>query len=445
MNEWQNLALAVSLVVVAEIANEITIAILRVRNATTRFRIRLISLFSCFFVFLVLPLRMVELIIPSGKSLISSESNSPYILGGPVILASRLSRFAWISILLVLSAVFCLLMMLIFSKVIISHVLKCTPVSDPHLLALVREISCELNVHVNGVVLCRKKCDAFVYGYPPTLAVGSELLNMLNEDELRIIIRHELYHVRGKDTLIKPVVTALCIIFMYNPMVWFLSSRLAADRECQADQGAITSSQDTLTFLALLLKVHDLTRGVPHSLAVHWIGSVNRADSLFSTEKTRKIPVLVCFLLSVSLLFGGGTHLFEERYVEIERSSFFFDFATYHSSATDFSVYFIDIPLVEWYQKKNNLQRYVGIPLQESELLELLRICKFSEGGATIRLASLPFWRRKQLFEGSDDFGFSAVCRLIIDTDADGNLYIFIEKIPTKPEDTRTYNCAISS
>lgn len=442
MNEWQNLILAVSLVVVAEIANEITIVVFRVKNATTRFRIRLISLLSCFFVFLVLPLRMVELTTIFLEEPMGSNEYS-YLLGGPVMLASRLSRFAWISIILVVIATFCFVVMLFFSGAIISRVLQCEPASDPRLLALVGDVSRELNVKVDHVMTCKKKCDAFVYGYPPSLAVGSDLLTILNEEELRIIIRHELYHVKGRDTLIKPLVTALCIMFMYNPMVWFLSSKLAADRESYADQGAITSSQDARTFLCLLLKFQDLTRGIPHSLAVHWIGSTSRVDSLFFTEKTRKIPVLVCLFFTFSSLFVGGTQLFEERYLEIE-SNVSFGSVVYDFDSTDLSEYFVDIPLVEWYQRKNTSHQFVTIPLQESELLELLKISKYSKGGVTIRLAALPLWRRRQLFGGPDNFGFSATCHLVIHTDEEGNPYVMVRPISVEPEQWQIHGYSLS-
>ncbi|MBU7023527.1 MAG: hypothetical protein HXS40_05110, partial [Theionarchaea archaeon] len=76
MNEWQNLALAVILIVVAQFTNEGIIALLRVRNATTRFRIRLISLLSCFFVFLIVPFKVVELTILSRDIPLGSDSSS---------------------------------------------------------------------------------------------------------------------------------------------------------------------------------------------------------------------------------------------------------------------------------------------------------------------------------------------------------------------------------
>ncbi len=427
MNELQNLVIAVLLVMMVEIANEIIIALFSVKNAETRFRIRLISLLSCFFVFLVLPLKMVELIIPSGESLITSGANSPYFFKGPVMLVSCLSRFAWISIGLFITAISCLAVMVLLGNRIVSSRLDCQPASDAHLLTIVEEVSNELGVKVNHVMISEKRYDAFVYGYPPSLAIGNDLLEVLDEEELRIIIRHELYHVKGRDTLLKPLFTAFCIIFLYNPMVWFLYKKLVGDRECYADRGAITCSRDTRTFLSLLLKVHDLGCGNLLSPTIHWTRATGRIDSLFSNEKARKVPVLVCLFLTFSSLFVGGTHLFEDRYLEIGSSDLSIDSVTnysFHSSNP--ADYFVDTPLQEWYQKKNDPRR-VRIPLQESELVELLKKSEYSEGSITIRLATLPIGRRRQLF-GGNDFDFGADCHLVIDATG-GELFVSLDKI----------------
>lgn len=428
MNEWQNLTLAILLVVTAEIANEIIIVLFRVKNAATRFRIRLISLFSCFFVFLVLPLKMIELIIPSGDSLITSGNNEPYFLDGPVIWVSRLSQFASISIVLLVVAAFCFVIMLLASGRIVSVALCCEPASDSYLLNLVEEVSREMGVRVKRVVICQKKFDAFVYGYPPSLAVGRDLLDVLDEKELRIVIRHELYHVKGRDTLLKPLFTALCIVFLYNPMVWFLYMKLFNDRECCADRRALASSQDTRTFLSLLLKFHDLRSENLHSLAVHWMGATNRIDSLFSTERTRKIPVLVCLLFTFTSLFVGGTQLFEDHYLEIGSSSSPIYSEAAFEANSNFSGYFPDIPLIEWYERKSEPQK-VRIPLQEADLVELLKASEFSEGGVTItiRVAALPIGRRRQLF-GGDDIDFDANSHLVIEPDGEGKLFVSVEK-----------------
>jgi Zn-dependent protease with chaperone function len=204
MNEWQNLALAVLLVAMAEIANEMIIALFRVRNATTRFHIRLISLLSCFFVFLIVPLKMVELTILSDESEVFRSSSSVWGTRSAMVTFSY-STFALISLALVVAAVVCFVLMFVFSNRIVSRLLGCEPATDHRLLSVVEEVSREVGVTVKQVMISQKKHDAFVYGYPPSLAVGGDLLDILDDEELRIIIRHELYHIKGRDTLLKPV------------------------------------------------------------------------------------------------------------------------------------------------------------------------------------------------------------------------------------------------
>ncbi|MBU7032017.1 MAG: M48 family metalloprotease [Theionarchaea archaeon] len=428
MNEWQNLTMAVLLVIGAEIANEMIIALFKIRNATTRFRIRLISLLSCFFVFLVLPLRMIEIIIPSRENLITGGNNSPYILEGPVMLASRFSRFAWITFVLVMVGIMCFIIMLMFSRTLVPRFLECFPSSDFHLLTMVDEESRLLGVNVHRVMISKKKCDAFVFGFPPSLAIGKDLLDLLDPEELRIVIRHELYHIKGKDTLLKPFFTALCILFVYNPMVWFLHEKIFSDRECCADQGTLVSSQDTRTFLSLLLKFHAIKSERGNSLTIRWLGATRQIDNIFCSEKNRILPVFLCILLTFSSLFVGGTQLFAEHYIEIGPTEFD-PSSHYVISESHTPDYFLDTPLIQWYEEKVEQPKGVGILLQESDLLELLKASEFSENGVTLRLATLPMGRQKQFFREAEDAEFQTSCQLIISSDSDGNLFVKVRKI----------------
>ncbi|MBU7038208.1 MAG: M48 family metalloprotease [Theionarchaea archaeon] len=424
MNEWQNFALAIVLIVVVQFTNEGIIALLKVRNATTRFRIRLISLVSCFFVFLIVPFKIVELTILSGEIFVGSSESSQIDgwVARSATMTSTYSGFARASVVLLLIAVCCFVVMVLFGKHITGRVFGCEPATDSRLLTIVNQVSSELGLSIKQVMVCRKKCDAFVYGYPPFLAVGRDLLTMLDDSELRIVIRHELYHVKGKDTLLKPFLAALCIVFLYNPMSWFLYRKVFNDRECCADQASITCSQDTRTFLSLLLKFHSLASGMPHTFAVHWTGATNRIDSLLFAEKTRKIPVFLCLFFTVSSLFVGGTQLFENQFVEIN-SSIPFDSETYGPEA-DFSDYFYDIPVAEWYNRKRS-ENEVSIPLQERDLRKLLSADELAKGEITIRMATLPLGRRPQLF-GRNDI-VDGNCNLIIEIE-EGKLFVSIRQ-----------------
>jgi hypothetical protein len=210
-------------------------------------------------------------------------------------------------------------------------------------------------------------------------------------------------------------------------MSWFLYRRVFTDRECCADQASITCSQDTRTFLSLLLKFHSLACGTSCSLAVHWIGATNRIDSLLFAEKARKIPVFLCLFFTLSSLFVGGTQLFENQYVEIN-SSPPLDSEAYGPQA-DFSGYFYDIPVAEWYNRKTS-ENEVSIPLQERDLRKLLSADELAKGEITIRMATLPLGRRPQFF-GRNDI-VDGNCSLIIEIN-EGRLFVSIRQ-NTEPE-----------
>jgi hypothetical protein len=335
----------------------------------------------------------------------------------------------------------CFIAMLMFSRTLVPRLLECVPATDPYLLTMVTEESQSLGVNVHNVMISKKKCDAFVFGFPPSLAIGKDLLNLLDPQELRIVIRHELYHIKGKDTLLKPLFTALCILFVYNPMVWFLHEKIFSDRECCADQGALVSSQDTRTFLSLLLKFHTLKRERTHSLTTRWLGATRQIDNIFCCEKNRILPVFLCIFMTLSSLFVGGTQLFAEHYVEIGPTEFdpSSQYVILNSHVPD---YFLDTPLIQWHEEKIEQPQGVGILLQESELLELLKASEFSENGVTLRLATLPMGRQKQFFREAEDIEFQTRCQLIIRSDADGNLFVKVRKIQEllpQPQSIITY------
>ena len=77
--------------------------------------------------------------------------------------------------------------------------------------------------------------NAFVFGFPTSLAISKELIHCLSEKELRMAIRHELAHIKNKDLIIKPVLQALRILFFYNPIVHLLYYKMIKERELMAD------------------------------------------------------------------------------------------------------------------------------------------------------------------------------------------------------------------
>ena len=101
--------------------------------------------------------------------------------------------------------------------------------------------------------------NAFVFGFPNSLAISKELIHCLSKKEFCMAIRHELAHIKNKDLIIKPVLHTLRMLFFYNPIVHLLYYKMIKERELMADSSFIQSNEEKITLIEALIKIHKCT------------------------------------------------------------------------------------------------------------------------------------------------------------------------------------------
>jgi Zn-dependent protease with chaperone function len=83
---------------------------------------------------------------------------------------------------------------------------------------------------------------SFVYGLlTPRVVLSTALCDTLSDDELRAVLVHEQYHVRNLDPLKAMLSKVLTDGLFFLPVLRFLRSRYAADRELAADRRAVAA------------------------------------------------------------------------------------------------------------------------------------------------------------------------------------------------------------
>ncbi len=96
----------------------------------------------------------------------------------------------------------------------------------------------------------------------PTLLLPAGFEHTFTPDEQRMILLHELAHVRRGDLLVNALLTALQILHWFNPLLWLAFRRMRFDRECATDALVLSgprAAQRTLYGHTLLKLVERLS------------------------------------------------------------------------------------------------------------------------------------------------------------------------------------------
>lgn len=91
----------------------------------------------------------------------------------------------------------------------------------------------------------------------------------LSEQEREYILKHEQYHIRRKDQIIKICAYILCVIYWFQPLIWFAYFVMVRDMEMSCDEYVLKNSKSDIraaystSLLKLATKTEDFNAGLP--------------------------------------------------------------------------------------------------------------------------------------------------------------------------------------
>ena len=143
----------------------------------------------------------------------------------------------------------------------------------------------------------------------PVILLPESVIRSCDNDELKLILAHELAHAKRRDLLWNWLPTIVKSIFFFHPLVWLAQSRFGLDQEIACDYLALTSSQGrNSTYGNTLIKLasnHSNDR-IPRLAAIGVASSFKtlrkRITEMgeYSKQQSQGIK-----WLSVALLIGG--------------------------------------------------------------------------------------------------------------------------------------------
>jgi Zn-dependent protease with chaperone function len=111
------------------------------------------------------------------------------------------------------------------------------------------------------------KVPTAIGAFRPVILLPASVFTGLPARGLEALIAHELAHVRRHDYLVNLVQTAAETLLFYHPAVWWVSSRIRAEREQCCDDLAIAATGDARSYARALVRLEEM-RGAAPRLAV---------------------------------------------------------------------------------------------------------------------------------------------------------------------------------
>lgn len=141
--------------------------------------------------------------------------------------------------------------------------------------------------------------------------------NSLSDEQWRVVVAHELAHVRRYDGLVNLAQILIESFLFFNPFVWWLSRHIRAEREACCDATALQLTGQPITVASTLLDVAATSVRMPQPALAFTAkkdgdeqrpGSLrDRVTRLVQPDQAPGIPLTwLSFVLSLLLLTGTG-------------------------------------------------------------------------------------------------------------------------------------------
>jgi beta-lactamase regulating signal transducer with metallopeptidase domain len=146
-----------------------------------------------------------------------------------------------------------------------------------------------------------------VTGYlKPVILVPAGLLTGLGQEEVEMILLHELAHVLRKDYLVNILQSLVETLFFFNPAVIWWSSLIRAERENCCDDMVIKHTKDRIGYIKALIHYEQYRAGRPAYAAAFsgpGTGTLRRVERVIS-NRNHSLHRLEVFGLAVLVSIG---------------------------------------------------------------------------------------------------------------------------------------------
>ncbi len=193
------------------------------------------------------------------------------------------------------------------------HLRRLPPIRDPRLQGIFQKALLELGIKTPPSLLVTNRVSSPVLMgfFRPAILLPDHELQNYSDSELRLILLHELAHLKRGDLLIQWMLSLMKILHWFNPVLWFAFRRIRIDREPATDAFVLSHSGEQFkeSYGLALLKVlenHQKRHALPSMVGIledkSELQSRFRLISLFN-QKAYAWSFLSILLIALLALF----------------------------------------------------------------------------------------------------------------------------------------------
>lgn len=145
----------------------------------------------------------------------------------------------------------------------------------------------------------------------PVIVLPTWALTGLTPDQLAAIVAHELAHIRRHDYVVNLAQSVIETLLFYHPAVWWVSSRIRAEREHCCDDLAIAACGNRATLAHALTKIEEYRATLtPHVVAASGGVLRQRVERILGSPKSHEPNRWIAGAIALAVLALAFTALY---------------------------------------------------------------------------------------------------------------------------------------
>lgn len=181
------------------------------------------------------------------------------------------------------------------------------------LLALVEEVKGELGIRAKIRVCCLYEYGTPALLFPNTVLMPVAALAVMDEEQVKLALRHELMHYKRGDHAMGWLLSLLNAVYWFHPFVWLAFRTMRADMETACDS-AVTSSlsrEERKDYASMILELfaqpaHEKVTVCMAALSTKKVAE-QRIRGIFMKRRSRPLAKTAATVLSLALAIGCFT------------------------------------------------------------------------------------------------------------------------------------------